>query len=108
VWLTTDVHYTAAHHFDPDRAAFTDFDPFWQFTSGPLNAGSFPADAYDTTFGARQVFVKSPTTPNSSPATEFQFFGDVHIDAETEAMTVRLRDNSGAVLWSTALHPRRG
>ena len=26
VWLTADVHYTAAHHYDPQRAAFKDFD----------------------------------------------------------------------------------
>jgi phosphodiesterase/alkaline phosphatase D-like protein len=28
VWLTADVHYTAAHHYSPDRAAVADFDPF--------------------------------------------------------------------------------
>jgi alkaline phosphatase D len=107
VWLTTDVHYTAAHYFDPDKAAYQDFDPFWQFTSGPLNAGAFPPDAVDTTFGAQQVFVKAPQYANASPATEFQFFGQIAISAETEAMTVRLRDNSGAVLWSKELNPRR-
>ncbi len=39
VWLTADVHYTAAHHYSPDRAAFQDFEPFWEFVSGPLHAG---------------------------------------------------------------------
>jgi phosphodiesterase/alkaline phosphatase D-like protein len=34
VWLTADVHYTAAHHYDPGRARFQDFDPFWEFVSG--------------------------------------------------------------------------
>ncbi len=107
VWLTTDVHYTAAHYFDPDKAAYTDFNPFWQFTSGPLNAGSFPPDAVDTTFGAQQVFVKAPPTPNASPGTEYQFFGQVSIDAASRALTVRLRDNAGDVLWSTELQPHR-
>ncbi|RLV48055.1 alkaline phosphatase [Nocardioides mangrovicus] len=107
VWLTTDVHYTAAHYFDPSKAAYTDFDPFWQFTSGPLNAGSFPADATDTTFGAQQVFVKAPTTPNSSPATEFAFFGEVRIDGGSRAMTVNLRDHAGTVLWSKELPAAR-
>ena len=41
VWLTADVHYCAAHYYDPARAAFRDFDPFWEFVAGPLNAGSF-------------------------------------------------------------------
>jgi alkaline phosphatase D len=108
VWITTDVHYTAAHYFDPDKAAFTDFDPFWQFTSGPLNAGGFPFDATDTTFGAQQVFVKAPTFANADPSTEFQFFGEIKIDGGSEVMTVNLRDNSGAVVWSKELDPQRG
>jgi alkaline phosphatase D len=107
VWLTTDVHYTAAHYFDPNQAAYSDFDPFWQFTSGPLNAGSYPPDAVDTTFGAQQVFVKAPSYSNASPATEFQFFGQVSISAETGVLTVNLRDNSGAVLWRKDLDPQR-
>ena len=107
VWVTTDVHYTAAHYFDPDKAAFSDFDPFWQFTSGPLNAGAFPFDATDSTFGAQQVFGKAPDYSNADPATEFQFFGEIKIDGGSEVMTVNLRDNSGAVLWSKELDPQR-
>ena len=42
VWITADVHYTAAHHYSPERAAFTDFDPFWEFVSGPIAAGALP------------------------------------------------------------------
>jgi alkaline phosphatase D len=107
VWLTTDVHYTAAHYFDPARASFSDFNPFWQFTSGPLNSGAFPADAVDTTFGAQQVFVKAPAVANAAPNTEYQFFGQVSIASESKVMTVRLRDVTGTVLWSTELTPGR-
>ena len=28
VWLTADMHYTAAHYYDPNRAVFQDFEPF--------------------------------------------------------------------------------
>ena len=35
VFLTADVHYTAAHHYDPARAAFADFTPFWEFVVRP-------------------------------------------------------------------------
>jgi alkaline phosphatase D len=107
VWVTTDVHYTAAHYFDPDKAAFTDFDPFWQFTSGPLNAGGFQVLATDTTFGAQQVFVMAPKVSNSDPATGFEFFGEIKIDGDSELMTVNLRDINGAVQWSTQLDPAR-
>ncbi len=41
VWITADVHYCAAHYYDPANAKFTEFDPFWEFVAGPLNAGTF-------------------------------------------------------------------
>ena len=41
VWLTADMHYTAAHHYDPNRAVFQDFEPFWEFVSGPMHAGTW-------------------------------------------------------------------
>ena len=107
VYLTTDVHYTAALYFDPDKAAYSDFDPFWQFVSGPLHAGAFPANALDATFGPQQVFVKAPPYANAAPDTDYMFFGQVSIDAASEVMTVRLRDVNGAVLWSTDLEPKR-
>jgi alkaline phosphatase D len=105
VVLTADVHYTAAHHYDPSRATFTDFAPFWEFVSGPLNAGAFGPNSLDGTFGPQAVFVQAPPHPNASPAEGFQFFGQVTIDAESRAMTVRLRDLTGRVLWSTELRP---
>jgi alkaline phosphatase D len=45
VWITGDVHYAAAHHYDPARARFADFDPFWEFVAGPrcMRAPSVPA-----------------------------------------------------------------
>ncbi|GAB3997973.1 alkaline phosphatase D family protein [Glycomyces albus] len=67
VWLTADVHYTAAHHYSPDRAAFQDFDPFWEFVSGPLNAGGFGPNALEGTFGPEAVFVSAPPQANTSP-----------------------------------------
>ncbi|NUQ87899.1 MAG: alkaline phosphatase, partial [Glycomyces artemisiae] len=105
VWLTADVHYTAAHHYSPDRAAFQDFDPFWEFVSGPLNAGAFGPNQLDPTFGPEAVFVKAPPAANTSPAVGYQFFGEVHIDAETEVLTVSLKDLDGEVLFTQALEP---
>ncbi|MET0390865.1 MAG: alkaline phosphatase D family protein, partial [Polyangiales bacterium] len=51
VWITADVHYTAAHFYDPKAARFSDFAPFWEFVSGPLHAGSFGPGVPDDTFG---------------------------------------------------------
>ncbi len=60
VWLTADVHYCAAHYYDPNKAVFQDFDPFWEFVSGPLNAGAFGPNTLDNTFGPQLVFSKFP------------------------------------------------
>ncbi|WP_095589154.1 alkaline phosphatase D family protein [Actibacterium ureilyticum] len=108
VWLTADVHYTAAHHYSPDRAQFQDFDPFWEFVSGPLHAGTFGPNDYDNTFGPEVVFAKHPTDAmgvNLPPSDGYQFFGKVDIAADTGVMTVSLMDSADAVLWSTEIEP---
>jgi len=107
VWLTADVHYTAAHHYSPDRAAFADFDPFWEFVSGPLHAGAFGPNTLDPTFGPRAEFVQAPPAANTSPLDGFQHFGEVDVDGRSGELTVHLRDARGASLWSTTLRPQR-
>lgn len=101
VWLTADVHYTAAHHYAPDRAAVGDFDPFWEFVSGPLHSGAFGPNTLDPTFGPQAVFVHAPPAANTSPLDGFQHFGEVK--ADREELTVWLRDATGASLWSKTL-----
>ncbi|WP_280335059.1 alkaline phosphatase D family protein [Nocardia wallacei] len=105
VWLTADVHYTAAHHYSPERAAFTDFDPFWEFVSGPLNAGAFGPNDLDGTFGPTAVFVHAPPTQNSSPLDGYQHFGEVFIDGASRELTVDLRNAAGASLFTQRLAP---
>jgi len=107
VWLTADVHYTAAHYYDPAKARFTDFNPFWEFVSGPLNAGTFGPGQKDLTFGLEAVFEKAPPKGQSNlpPSAGLQFFGEVEIDARTRAMTVTLRDMTGAGLFTKTLPP---
>jgi alkaline phosphatase D len=105
VWLTADVHYTAAHFFDPVKAKFTDFSPFWEFVSGPLNSGSFGPNKVDGTFGMQVVYQKAPQEANTPPTAGLQFFGQVDIDAQSKAMTVTLKDLTGASLFSKTLEP---
>ena len=110
VWLTADVHYTAAHFYDPARAQFKDFDPFWEFVSGPLNAGTFGPNAPDNTFGIQVVYQKLPlgNDPDRSPMAGMQFFGEVQIESRTRSLTVNLRDVAGSVLFSKSLEPVPG
>jgi alkaline phosphatase D len=107
VWLTADVHYTAAHFYDPAKARFSDFSPFWEFVSGPLNAGGFGPSQPDNTFGLQVAYQKAPDAPNAPPSSGMQFFGQVDIDAQTRAMTVTLKDLEGASLYVKTLVPQR-
>jgi len=108
VWLTADVHYCAAHYYDPNRAAFRDFDGFWEFVAGPLNAGSFGPNALDGTFGPQVVFVKAPPPgqSNLSPYSGLQFFGELNISAYSGEMTVDLRDINGLSVFSRRMWPQ--
>ena len=107
VWLTADVHYTAAHYYDPNKAAFQDFDPFWEFVSGPLHAGTFGPNQLDGTFGPQLVYAKAPAAGqvNLPPSAGLQFFGHVAIDGATRQMTVTLKDVADTALWSKMLDP---
>jgi alkaline phosphatase D len=107
VWITADVHYAAAHHYDPARAAFTDFLPFWEFVAGPLHAGTFGPNGTDPTFGPKVMFHSVPEgmAPNRPPSDGLQFYGTLRMDGRTSVMTAALHDLSGRQLYSVDLDP---
>ena len=109
VWITGDVHYAAAHHYDPSRARFTEFAPFWEFVAGPLHAGTFGPNALDPTFGPEVRFLGIPRDlkPNRSPAEDLQFFGRFVVDARTEALRASLHDRRGREIYTVTLPPGR-
>ena len=109
VWVTGDVHYAAAHHYDPERAQFKDFAPFWEFVAGPLHAATGGPAALDDTFGPEVRFngVPSTLTTYPGPAGGLQFFGVVNIAAATRVMTVSLHNLTGSTIYSIDLEPGR-
>jgi alkaline phosphatase D len=107
-WITADLHYTAAHYYDPGHASFQDFLPFWEFVSGPLHAGTWTPVVLDRTFGPQVVFHKAPTPAqgdNLAPCYGLQFFGRMAIDGATGSLTVTLKDMADQDLWSIKLDP---
>jgi alkaline phosphatase D len=105
VWLTGDVHYAAAHRYDPSRAAFHDMDPFYEFVAGPMHATSYPRKRFDDTFGPELVYASAGWDTLGSPADGAQSFGVVRIDGRTRVMTVTLVDGRGRDLHATELRP---
>ncbi len=107
VWVTADVHYAAAHHYHPKRAGFKDFDPFWEFLAGPINAGTFGPNPHDMTFGPSVEFLGIPRSlrPGRSPLDGLQFYGMGEIDPTTNKLNMSLHNLEGKRLWSTTLDP---
>lgn len=109
VWITADVHYTAANHYSPERATFTDFEPFWEFISGPLHCSPFTArpEKLDRTFGPLVHFTHGKDEPlpvKIAPRPDNQHIGQLAI-APSGELTVRLYDAVGTVLWQKVLEP---
>jgi alkaline phosphatase D len=107
IWVTGDVHYAAAHHYDPQRARFKEFDPFWEFVAGPLHAITGGAVALDSTFGPEERFNSAPRGLKTAvgPAAGLQFFGKVRIAAKTRVLTVSLHNLSGDSIYAIDLEP---
>lgn len=103
--VTGDVHYCAAHRYRPENASFQEFDEFWEFVAGPINAGAFGPNELDGTFGPEEVFAKAGPELASPRDASFQFFGHVDLD-EQDLMTVSLRDGNGGIVWEREFEPR--
>jgi len=109
VWLTADMHYTAAHHYDPDKAQFQDFEPFWEFMSGPIHAGTGGPGVLDNTCGPRATYLNACSSQEGddlAPCFGKQFFGHVAIDGASGVMTVTLKDVEDRALWAIDLDPK--
>jgi alkaline phosphatase D len=94
VWVTADVHYAAAHRYDPARATGAEFDPFWEFVAGPIHAGSFPPNVLDPTFGPEVVFQWAPA-PGQSTCRRGMACRLRYDRCHADALTVALRGIDG-------------
>jgi alkaline phosphatase D len=105
VWVTADVHYAAVHHYDPVRAAWGGFLPFYEIVTGPVHAGTFGPNTLDGTFGPQVEFVKAPPAGqvNLPPSANLQFFGHFNVDHRSKELTVKIIDRPGAVLFTRTL-----
>jgi alkaline phosphatase D len=105
--VTADVHYAQATFYDPGKAAFSDFTPFWEFVAGPINAGTFGPNAIDRTFGpdVKYVSVAAGMQQNRPQTEGLQYFGLAKIDGATDVLTVSLHDLTGKVLYTIDLPP---
>jgi hypothetical protein len=56
----------AAHRYSPDCAQVQGFEPFWEFVSDPLHAGTFGPNGYHNIFRPEVKFAKAPTAEQAA------------------------------------------
>jgi alkaline phosphatase D len=108
VWIAADVHYAAALRYDPARATGANFDPFWEFVAGPINAGtgSIDGNPLDPTFGPEVVHATVPTRlADPSPRSGNQFFGFGAIEPRTRVLRMAIHDLDGRERFAVDLEP---
>lgn len=107
VWLTADLHYATATEYHPDRAIFKDFNPFWEFMAGPLNAGTGVLHKLDNTFGPRTDWasLSEDTERHLAPSEGKQYYGIVEINGKSRQLTVRFYDAAGRELRKQIIEP---
>ena len=107
VWITADVHYAAALHYDPSRAVTKNVLPFWEFVAGPLHAGNFGPNAIDPTFGPEVKYQSAqPGGPQNRPPSEgYQYFGTLTVAAARGRLTAELFNVAGERLYGVDLDP---
>ncbi|MGJ5674487.1 MAG: alkaline phosphatase D family protein [Nostochopsis sp.] len=110
VVITADVHYAAAISYEPERAVFKDFNPFWEFVVGPIHAGAFGQNDLDPSFGSKYEYVRAPQTetsqlPQNLPPPNLHSFGLVEVNSQGQ-LIVRIHDITGKVLYEKVLEPQ--
>ncbi len=95
VWITGDCHYASAVRYK--------VGDFWEFTAGPLHAGTFGPGELDPTFKPEMAFCGVPqgTKPNRPPSDDLQFYGMVEVTAKT--LSVTLHNRRGKELYRKML-----
>ena len=98
IWMTTDVHFASAFKYTP-FAESPDFEVY-EYVTGPLNAGLFPNQNYDTTMGTERLFFYGPSenVTEFSEARQWMNYGALRINEEG-VLTVSIRDVDGEVLF---------
>jgi len=106
LWITTDVHFATGFRYQP----FAD-DPgfaFYEFTTGPLNAGVFPKHDLDETLHPERLFVYGPPDPQGihgfDDARPWFTFSIVDVD-EQGSLTLRVVNGAGTTVYTTSLEP---
>lgn len=107
VWLTTDVHFASGFRYTP-FADHRDFQ-FVELVAGPLNAGVFPKNDFDLTFGTERLFFYGPLAPAAITSfdelRQWLNFGVIDV-SEAGDLRMQIVNGNGAVVAEQTLTAR--
>ncbi|MBN2700273.1 MAG: alkaline phosphatase D family protein [Methylothermaceae bacterium] len=107
VFITTDVHFAEVFRYQPfsESPGFQ----FYEFVSGPLNAGLFPNREFDRSLGAERLFFFGPESSadvsNYEDALGWMNFGMIAVDADG-LLHAGIRNLDGETVYRIDLNPR--
>ena len=109
VWITADVHYCAAHHYDPARARSRISIRSGNSSPARRTRGTFAPGVIDRTFGPEVRFNGMPADlkPNRPPGPDTQFFGMLEADPQSRALTVAIVNTAGTRVFEQRLEASR-
>ena len=103
LFITTDIHFGTGFRYRP-FPEHADFE-FYEFVSGPLNAGAYLRKEYDTTFGPERLYLYgSDSIKTFDAAIRWFNYGELEVDKD-QSMHMRLINGLGEVVFSTVLKP---
>ena len=104
VWITADVHYCAAHHYDPERRQRRILIRSGN-SCGPAHAVTFAPGPLDSHVRSGVKFSGTPADlkPNRPPDAGLQFFGLLEADASGRQLTVSLQNTAGQRIFTQQL-----
>jgi alkaline phosphatase D len=104
-FITTDIHFATGFHYRPFIS-----DPefgFYEFITGPLNAGAYLREEFDTSFNPERLYLYgSRTIKTFEEAIRWFNFGEISIDEEGK-LHVRVINGLNETVYDLGLEPRR-
>jgi len=104
IFITTDIHFGTGFRYRP-FVDLPDFE-FYEFATGPLNAGAYLRDEFDDSFGPRRLYhYGSNSIKTFDEAVRWFNFGQMDIDQEGN-LQMDVINGIGESVYTILLPPR--
>jgi len=104
IFITTDIHFATGFHYRP----FTDHPEFgfYEFVTGPLNAGAYLREEFDASFNPERLYLYgSSAIKTFDDAVRWFNYGEISIDEEGTLRT-RVINGVDESVFEVELEPR--